>query len=381
MSRPTMSGVRTDPIGPGVYPSVGVAAHRVVDRAVVEARAAADAAQHLAELASQHGGAPVVDEHDVELLGAVEVRAPARAGGDGGVGRHLLSGGAPREEPEHGREVLESRQHLLDPGDDDVHPRQGVAEVTVALVGDDDRRARFRDEEVRPRDPHVGAEEIAPQHLARPRDELRVPEPGRPEAERGVVLGEEIADLLAGLVDGRGDNVARRLARELDDVLAEVRLDNFDVRFLERLVEADLLPHHRLALGDGARARLAADAEDEGPRLGRVHRPVHLPARGGDLRLEALEVEVEVREGVVLDAAGRLAQFLKLGQSIDRLAAVADEPLAGAVEREAKSLVGEGQAGPVGEAVGFRNHRSNLGRNTRPPAPAPFRNPVSLPVR
>ena len=189
---------------PGVHPAVGVAADRVVHGTVVEARAAADAAQHLAELAREHRGPAVVDQHHVELLRAVEVLAPARPGRDGGVDRHLLPGGAPREEPQDGREVLEPRQDLLDSGDDDVHAGQGVAQVTVAFVGHDHRRSRLRDEEVRPGDPDVGAQEVAPQHLARPRDELRVPEAGRPEAERRVVLGEEIPDLLAGLVDGGG---------------------------------------------------------------------------------------------------------------------------------------------------------------------------------
>ena len=106
-------------------------------------------------------------------------------------------------------------------------------------------------------------------------------------------------DLLPGLVDGGGDDVARGLVGELDDVLAEVRLDDLEARLLERLVEGDLLPHHGLALGDGARPRLAADVDDAGPRRGGVRGPVHLPARGGDLRFEALEVEIEVREGVV----------------------------------------------------------------------------------
>ena len=263
-------------------------------------------------------------------------------------------------------EVLEPRQDLLDAGDDDVHPGEGVAEVPVPLVGHDDRRARFRDEEIRPGDPHVGAEEVVPQHLARPGHQLRVPETGGPEAERGVVLGEEVADLLPGLVDGGGDDVARGLVGELDDVLAEVGLDDLEVRFLEPLVERHLLPHHGLALGDGAGARLTADLDDAGPRLGRVRRPVHLPARAGDLRLEPLEVQIEVREGVLLDATRRLAQRLELGQGIDRLSPVADEALASAIEGEAQALVGEGQPGKVRKAVGLRDHRSSpLRRATR----------------
>ena len=264
------------------------------------------------------------------------------------------------------------RQDLLDAGDDDVHPGEGVAEVAVAFVGHDDRRARLRDEEVRPGDPDVGAEEVAPQHLARPGDQLRVPKAGRAEAKGSVVLREEVADLLAGLVDRGGDDVARGLARELDDVLAEVGLDDLEVRFLECLVEGDLLPHHGLALGHGAGARPPTDVDDAGSCLGRVRRPVHLPARGGDLRLEALEVEVEVREGVLLDASGRLAEGLELGQGVDRLSPVADEALAGAVEGEAQPLVGEGEAGPVRKAVRLGDHRPvNPSRRTARRCPDP----------
>ena len=51
------------------------------------------------------------------------------------------------------------------------------------------------------------------------------------------------------------------LVAELDDVFAEIGLDRRDAVRLQVVVEPDLLGDHRLALGDGARAGLAADVE------------------------------------------------------------------------------------------------------------------------
>ena len=85
--------------------------------------------------------------------------------------------------------------------------------------------------------------------------------------EVGVDAAEIGLDLLLGEVHGRRDDVARRLVAELDDVFAEIGLDRLDAVLLEVLVEADLLGDHRLALGDGPRAGLAADVEDDVARL------------------------------------------------------------------------------------------------------------------
>src|ERR671913_2536075 len=56
----------------GVGRSVGVAASLPVDRADVQAGAAADAVQRLLELRAEQFGASVVHEDEMQLLGAVE---------------------------------------------------------------------------------------------------------------------------------------------------------------------------------------------------------------------------------------------------------------------------------------------------------------------
>src|SRR5437762_525980 len=65
-----------------------------------------------------------------------------------------------------------------------------------------------------------------------------------------VQAAEVGLDLVLGKVDGRRDDVARRLAADLDQVLAEVGLDHLEAIAFECGIEADLLRDHRLALGD-----------------------------------------------------------------------------------------------------------------------------------
>jgi hypothetical protein len=48
-------------------------------------------------------------------------------------------------------------------------------------------------------------------------------------------------------VNGRSDDVARRLAGELNDPLAEIGLDDGAARLFEGAVEAGFLGGHRLA--------------------------------------------------------------------------------------------------------------------------------------
>jgi hypothetical protein len=55
-----------------------MAADLLIDRAMIEAGAAADAAQHVRELGPQQRRAAVVQQHDMEFLGPVEIARPAR---------------------------------------------------------------------------------------------------------------------------------------------------------------------------------------------------------------------------------------------------------------------------------------------------------------
>mgnify|MGYP003668516988 CR=1 FL=1 len=157
--------------------------------------------------------------------------------------------------------------------------------------------------EVAAGDAHVGREELAAQHLARLVDQIRYRGLGRAV----VVRGEQFGDLLLGLVYGGRDDVRGWLLGELDDVLAQIGLDHLHAVGDQRLVQADLLGDHGLALGHRLRVVTLADFEHDAPRLGRVARPVHVTAGGRDRRLVLLEVVVEVFQDVVLQPLGPLA--------------------------------------------------------------------------
>jgi hypothetical protein len=134
---------------------------------MVEARRAAQAAQHVLELAADHRRAAVIDQHDMVLLGAVAVLRPARAGRDRRIGREFLSGRRAGQEPQQGRRVLQGRHDLFDAGDDDMRLGQRLRQVAVALIGDDDAGAGLGDEKIRAGDADIGGEELRAQHGAR----------------------------------------------------------------------------------------------------------------------------------------------------------------------------------------------------------------------
>ena len=77
-------------------------------------------------------------------------------------------------------------------------------------------------------------------------------------AGRSVMRAAEIRlDLILGQMHGRRDDVRGHLVAELDDIFAEIGLDRRNARRFERVVEADFLADHRLALGDAFGAMAA----------------------------------------------------------------------------------------------------------------------------
>ena len=127
-------------------------------------------------------------------------------------------------------------------------------------------------------------------------------------------LAEFLLDVLRREMDRRRDDVGGRFAAQLNDVLAEVGFDRLDARRLERVVEADLLGDHRLALGDAFRAHRLAEVDDDLARFLGVLRVVDFAAARADLLLVGFEIKVEVGERVILDRLGAVAQRLELGQ-------------------------------------------------------------------
>ena len=144
----------------GIDPAVGVAADRLIDRAMVHACAAADAAQHVLELAAQHCRAAIVENHDMIGPRTVGIARPARPGRQRRVDRGVLAGRRARQHAQELRGILERRHDFLDRGDDDMRLGQDLREIAIAFVGDDDRGSGFGNEKIRARDPDVGREQM-----------------------------------------------------------------------------------------------------------------------------------------------------------------------------------------------------------------------------
>src|SRR5579883_1002615 len=128
---------------------------------------------------------------------------------------------------------------------------------------------------------------------------------------------------------------------KLDDVFAEIGLDRHHGIGFEEIVEGDLLGNHRFALGDALGADAAAEAEYGLARLGGRAAPMHLAAIRAHLRLEALEVKVEMLQRVILDAPPLLAQRFEFRQALDGGAALRREARPGEAERLLQGLVGK----------------------------------------
>ena len=153
-----------------------------------------------------------------------------------------LPGPAPTQKTELGDGVLEGRDDLLDPGQDDVDRRDGRGHPAVALVGAEHHRSALGDQRVRAGHADPGGEELGPDQVADRVDLLRDVINGNGDLELGV---EELADVLPAEVEGRSDDVARPLVQLLDEPLADVGLDALDVARLEVVVELHLLADHR----------------------------------------------------------------------------------------------------------------------------------------
>ncbi len=109
-----------------------------------------------------------------------------------------------------------------------MHARQRLRQVAVAFVGHDHAAAGFGDQEVGAGDAHVGGQEPLPQLGARFRQDVAPLREHPVRRQVGVGQAELRLPILPVQVEGRGDDVARRFLAELDDVLAQVRLDRRD---------------------------------------------------------------------------------------------------------------------------------------------------------
>src|SRR4051812_2486471 len=83
---------------PGVHTAVGVPADRSIDGACIQACAAANAKQTLAQRTAEDFRPAVIEQHQMELLRTFDLTRPPRAGDQRRVDRELLPGGGPSED-------------------------------------------------------------------------------------------------------------------------------------------------------------------------------------------------------------------------------------------------------------------------------------------
>ncbi len=322
--------------GPGVGRAVGVAAGLAVDRADVQAGAAADAVEGLLELRAQEVRAAVVQQDQVKLLSPVELALSARAGHEVGVDRELLARPAPRQEASKHGEVLEARDELLYPHHHHVDRRDARHEPPVPLVRDRNDRTGFGDAEVRPRDANIRREELLAQASAgEAREDLRVRRQILPRD-----LREDLRDPLLVHVQDGPDDVRRRVAGELGDPLSEVRLHDLEVQIgvalLQAAVELYLLGRHALRLGDDLRPASPGEITDVPDDVLAVGGEVDVPSALLDGPGHLFQIPVEVRHRLLLYPVRPLAELGGLGKRregrVARRQDLVGEELQGAVQ-------------------------------------------------
>ncbi len=273
---------------------------------------------------------------------------------EGRVDGDALCRRAAGEQPELAHGIGIRRHQLLDPGQYDVHRRDGRRQPTVALVGAHHHRAGLGNERVRARDAHAGPEEDVPDGVTRGPHLLGDVLAGDLATQ---MLGDDVANLLARQVDRRHHHMARPLVPQLDDPLAEIGFDNLHAEVAEVVVELDLLADHRLRLGDDLDLMIRRDLRDDPIRLVGVLGEVD--DRAGRLcRLDELaEVVVDVVDRLSLGALHRVPHALELDVG-HHVGAVTPPRLLEVGEAHRESLVGHrGVESPLERGVLLRGGR------------------------
>ena len=218
-----------------------------------------------------------------------------------------------------------------------MHLGQRGDKPSIALVGDGHDGAGLGNDEVGPGHTDIGREKDLAKLAPRGRGELL--EHGRNLDALG--LAEEPGDVLLRLLDGWRDDVDRVLLLELEDVLAEIRLDAPDAGRLERVVQADLLRGHRLRLGQELGIVALADLDDVGVCLLGTRTDGHVPSTRLDRLTKTLQVGVDVANRPHPHLVGTLALSLDIVELTPRVKPMGAQPLCGAGNRSLHTSVGE----------------------------------------
>jgi hypothetical protein len=155
---------------------------------------------------------------------------------------------------------------------------------------------------------------------------------------------------------------------ELDDVFAEVGLEDVDTVGLEGLIEVDLLAGHRLALDHHPRATTAEDALDGGHRLTGVGGPVDVAAACLEVGRPAVQEIWELLNRAIANRPSNVAQPLRICQLGERAPATIDHLPRHVPHRGPEADVAEGDVGP-GREHGSVSHGRAPRRGELPRCP------------
>ena len=336
--------------GSGVDGAIGMTAEAGVDRTMIHAGAAADAAQRGPQRPiPMDAGAAIVEQDKVHLPGTVAFSRPAGPTDQVDVGGDGLAGGGPGQQGQEGRQLVQAGDDLLDTAHGDMEVRRRGAEAAVAFVLHQAQGTGLSDGEVDARQSGDGLAEVlahdAPGDGRQALDVLGV----------GILRemgGEEGRDLPPVLVDGRGDDVGRAFPRQLQDEFPQIRLHCLDALGLQIVVQAHLLRDHGLALDDPPGALAAQQVEDDRVALRHGLRPVDPDAVALAVGLQFQQQIRQVGQGLTtnqLAAPTQDGQLMGVGKG---LTALGDQPIHGPAEIPTQPIVIEGLTDADGELRG-----------------------------
>ena len=277
----------------------------------------------------------------MQLFGAVGLVSAARPLDETHEGAYLLAGGGARQKLQEDLQVGRARQQFFDAHQRHVNPGSAGAKADVAFVFDQDYGAGLGHHEVGAADAHVGGQKRLAQHLAGGGGQLF----GAGVGAGAELFVEEGADFLETLVDRRPHDVAGGLARQLDDVLAQVGLEDLDPLALEVVVDLHLLAEHALPLDHPAHAVALHQIVQDLPYVGGVFGPMDLRAGGAKAGFRFGQVLVEPAQQVPFDGGRPVAPSLGVYLAVGALA-VGVEVEGGLGDRVAHvRLLGQGAFG------------------------------------
>ncbi len=167
-------------------------------------------------------------------------------------------------------------------------------------------------------------------------------------------------------MDDRREDVAGRFVGQLHDELAQVGLDDADPGGGQRRVQTDLLADHRFGFDDSPHLSVLGQLQNQGLRLARISRPVHLTAVGDEVALQLFEQLGQVRDGVFAHRANRVTQ----ARAVDlahRPGSPGGQMFGGPVERHAQRRIAERLAHPrLVRRADVNRHRFEFRRCLRP---------------